>query len=191
MLPLRVNDLKQYEYCPRVVFYNTVMPVDRKATIKMERGKTEEFRVDALERRRSLRRYKLGSGERRFNVWLESARLGLSGRLDLLIVSGAGYFPVDFKYSRGRPHRNHVFQLAGYALLVEEAFGAVVDTGFIYLLPLQEAVAIKLTDQVKREAMGRLAAMRAMIKEGLLPGPTEVRSRCTDCEFRNYCGDVF
>jgi CRISPR-associated exonuclease Cas4 len=191
MLPLRVNDLKQYEYCPRVVFYNTVMPVDRKATIKMERGKTEEFRVDALERRRSLRRYKLGSGERRFNVWLESARLGLSGRLDLLIVSGAGYFPVDFKYSRGRPHRNHVFQLAGYALLVEEAFGAVVDTGFIYLLPLQEAVAIKLTDQVKREAMGRLAAMRAMIEEGLLPEPTEVRSRCTDCEFRNYCGDVF
>jgi CRISPR-associated exonuclease Cas4 len=191
MLPLRVNDLKQYEYCPRVVFYNTVMPVERKATIKMERGKTEEFRVDALERRRSLRRYKLGSGERRFNVWLESARLGLSGRLDLLIVSSAGYFPVDFKYSRGRPHRNHVFQLAGYALLVEEAFGAMVDTGFIYLLPLQEAVAIKLTDQIKREAVGRLAAMRAMIKEGLLPEPTEVRSRCTDCEFRNYCGDVF
>jgi CRISPR/Cas system-associated exonuclease Cas4 (RecB family) len=39
--------------------------------------------------------------------------------------------------------------------------------------------------------MGRLAAMRAMIEEGLLPEPTEVRSRCTDCEFRNYCGDVF
>jgi CRISPR-associated exonuclease Cas4 len=191
MLPLRVNDLKQYEYCRRVVFYNTVMPVERKATIKMERGKTEEFRVDALERRRSLRRYKLGSGERRFNVWLESARLGLSGRLDLLIVSPAGYFPVDFKYSRGRPHRNHVFQLAGYALLVEEAFGAFVDTGFIYLLPFREAVAIKLTDQIKREAVGRLAAMRAMITEGLLPEPTEVRSRCTDCEFRNYCGDVF
>jgi len=112
LVPLRVNDLKQFEYCPRVVFYNTVMPVERKTTIKMGRGKEEEFRLDALETRRTLRRYDLGSGERRFHVWLESVRLGLSGKLDLLIVSPKGYFPVDFKYTRGRPHRNHLFQLA-------------------------------------------------------------------------------
>jgi len=46
---LRVNDLKQFEYCPRIVFYNTVMPVERKVTVKMERGKEEELRLDALE----------------------------------------------------------------------------------------------------------------------------------------------
>ena len=27
LIPLRVNDLKQWDYCPRIVFYNTVMPV--------------------------------------------------------------------------------------------------------------------------------------------------------------------
>ena len=190
-LPLRVNDLKQYEYCPRIVFYNTVMPVERKATVKMERGKAEEFRLDALEKRRSLKRYELASGTRRFHVWLESKRLRLSGKLDLLIISPKGYFPVDFKYTRGRPHRNHLFQLAGYALLVEEAFGTRVDTGFIYLLPLQEVIAISLSDGLKQEALSRLAMMRTMIKEQLLPPATEVRSRCEDCEFRNYCGDVF
>jgi CRISPR-associated exonuclease Cas4 len=188
---LRVNDLKQYEYCPRIVFYNTVMPVERKATVKMQRGKDEEFRLDALEKRRTLKRYDLASGERRFHVWLESKRLGLSGKLDLLIISAQGYFPVDFKYSKGRPHRNHMFQLAGYALLVEEAFETVVSTGFIYLSPIQEVIAINLSDVLKREALNRLAAMRTMIKEQLLPRATEVRSRCEDCEFRNYCGDVF
>src|SRR5438105_10535076 len=126
--PLRVNDLKQYEYCPRIVFYNTVMPVERKASVKMERGKNEEFRLDALEKRRTLRRYDLASGTRRFHVWLESKRLGLSGKLDLLITSSQGYYPVDFKYSKGRPHKNHAFQLAGYALLVEEAFQTQVNT---------------------------------------------------------------
>src|SRR5579883_2652766 len=95
LIPLRVNDLKQYEYCPRIVFYNTVMPVDRKTTVKMARGKDEEFRLDALEKRRTLRRYELVSGERRFHVWLESKKLALSGKLDLLIVSPKGYFPVD------------------------------------------------------------------------------------------------
>jgi CRISPR-associated exonuclease Cas4 len=99
LLPLRVNDLKQYEYCPRIVFYNTVMPLDRKVTFKMQRGTEAEFQLDALEKRRSLRRYKLGDGERRFHVWLHSERLGLSGKMDLLIVSSRGYFPVDFKYT--------------------------------------------------------------------------------------------
>jgi hypothetical protein len=46
------------------------MPVERKATIKMARGKEAEFRLDALETRRTLKRYDLGSGERRFHVWL-------------------------------------------------------------------------------------------------------------------------
>jgi CRISPR-associated exonuclease Cas4 len=190
-LPLRVNDLKQYEYCPRIVFYNTVMPVERKTTIKMDRGTADEFRLDALEKRRTLRRYKLASGERRFHVWLESKRLGLSGKLDLLIVSPEGYFPIDFKYSRGRPHRNHAFQLAGYALLVEEAFDTRVKTGCIYLSPIQEVVAIELTDSLKQETRRRLDAIRSMINEGILPDPTDVRSRCEDCEFRNYCGDIF
>lgn len=191
LIQLRVNDLKQYEYCPRIVFYNTVVPVERKTTVKMDRGRTEEFRVDALEKRRTLKKYRLDVGERRFHVWLNSPRLGLSGKLDLLVISPAGYYPVDFKYSRGRPHRNHAFQLAGYALLIEEVFRTQVETGFIYLLPIQEVVAVTLTDNLKEEAMARLGKMREMITEGILPAPTMYRSRCEDCEFRNYCGDIF
>jgi|SRR5579875_47970 len=191
LVPLRVNDLKQFEYCPRVVFYNTVMPVERKSTVKMDRGKEEEFKLDALEKRRTLARYQLASGERRFHVWVESSKLGLSGKLDLLIVSPQGYVPVDFKYTRGRPHRNHVFQLAGYALLVEEEFQTQVGTGFIYLAPVQKIIAIRITPELKERTLGLLAEIRNMIREGILPPPTDVRSRCTECEFRNYCGDIF
>ncbi len=191
LVPLRVNDLKQYEYCPRIVFYNTVMPVDRKVTVKMERGKEEELRLDALEKRRNLRRYQLGSGQRHFHVWLDSGALGLSGKLDLLIVSAKGYFPVDFKYTRGRPHRNHVFQLAGYGLLVEENFRTQVGAGFIYLAPTQEVVTIELNKRLREKTLYMLGEIRSMISDGILPAPTPVRARCEDCEFRNYCGDIF
>jgi CRISPR-associated exonuclease Cas4 len=191
LIPLRVNDLKQYEYCPRIVFYNTVMPLDRKVTFKMQRGTEAEFQLDALEKRRSLRRYKLKEGERRFHVWLHSERLGLSGKMDLLIVSQQGYFPVDFKYTRGRPHRNHISQLAGYAVLVEEQYQTQVETGFIYLAPVGELVAIKITEELKQEVADRLARIREMVREELLPPPTQVRARCSECEFRNYCGDIF
>src|SRR5581483_8939437 len=136
----------------------------------------EEIRLDALENRRSLKRYDLSSGERRFHVRLESAKLGLSGKLDLLLVSSKGYFPVDFKYTRGRPHRNHLFQLAGYALLVEEAYGTEVHSGFIYLVPIQQVVAVALTEQLKQETLDRLLQIRVMIREAILPPPTPVRS---------------
>jgi len=191
LLPLRVNDLKQYEYCPRIVFYNTVMPLDRKVTFKMQRGTEAEFQLDALEKRRSLRRYKLGDGERRFHVWLHSERLGLSGKMDLLIVSSQGYFPVDFKYTRGRPHRNHISQLAGYAVLAEEQYQTTIETAFIYLVPVGELVAIKITKELKEEVSDRLSRIREMIHDEILPPPTQMRARCAECEFKNYCGDIF
>src|SRR5687767_4480623 len=100
MISLRVNDIKQYAYCPRIVFYQYTMPVEKKATWKMEQGKIEEAEIDRLEKRRKLSGYRLVEGERRFHFRLTSARLGLSGRLDLLIDSPEGLFPVDFN---GRP----------------------------------------------------------------------------------------
>lgn len=51
---LRVNDIKQYFYCPRIVFYQYSMPVNKKTTWKIEQGKIEEDRIDKLEKRRKL-----------------------------------------------------------------------------------------------------------------------------------------
>jgi len=61
MIDLRVNDLKQFTYCQRIVFYQYVMPVEKKATFKMEEGKRAEAVIDKLEKRRSLRGYRLES----------------------------------------------------------------------------------------------------------------------------------
>ena len=191
LIPLRVNDMKQWEYCPRIVFYNTVMPVARKSTVKMERGKEIEIKLDALEARRTLRRYRLGEGERRFHVWLNSPALGLSGKLDLLIVTPGACYPVDFKYTRDRPRRNHVMQLAAYALLVEDAMRVPVPMAFVYLTPSDQLVRINVTDLLKRLVHARLASIRQMVQEAILPEPTPARARCEECEFRNYCGDIF
>jgi len=46
-------------------------------------------------------------------------------------------------------------------------------------------------NSLKQEILTRLAVMRTMIEEEILPPATDVRRRCEDCEFRNYCGDVF
>lgn len=190
-LMLRVNDLKQYDYCPRVVYYHYVMPVEQKATFKMEHGKSAEERLDELERRRTIQRYGLPDGQRHFHVWLTSETLGLSGKLDLLIESSTGWYPVDFKETTGTVHSNHRLQLCGYALLVEEAYRCAVSRGFIYLIPGNRVEPVELTDNLKSETLGTLGLIRDMIVSQRVPEATEVQARCTDCEYRNYCGDVF
>lgn len=191
MIDLRVTDLKQFSYCKRIVFYQYVMPVEKKATFKMQEGKRVEAVIDRLEKRRSLRGYRLAEGLRHFHLWLRSEELGLSGKLDLLIESPRGFFPVDFKYTSGRPQKNHRYQLCGYALLVEETYKQTVTHGFIYLIPQEEVVILDLTQEHKDEALRMLEEMREMIHKEQMPEPTPVRSRCAECEYRNYCGDIF
>ena len=191
MIAIRVNDIKQYAYCPRIVFYQYCMPVEKKTTWKMEQGKIAEEEIDKLEKRRKLQEYRLAEGRRRFHVWLSSEALGLSGKLDLLIDSPEGLFPVDFKLTTGRPHKNHIAQLCAYALLLQDCYQREVTKGFVYLIPSNDAVVFDLTEDRKAETEDIIAEIRRMIEKEQMPPPTPVRNRCTDCEYRNYCGDIF
>ena len=186
MISLRVNDIKQYAYCP----YQYCMPVNKKTTWKMEQGKIAEAQIDELEKRRKLRKYRLAEGTRKFHVWLTSKRLGLNGKLDLLIESPEGLFPVDFKMTTGTPHRNHVMQLCGYARLLEDCYQREVTKGFVYLIPKNDAVVFDLTEERKKQADDLIAMIRKMITNQQMPAPPDVRNRCADCEFRNYGGDI-
>lgn len=185
------TDLKQWVYCPRIPFYRYVLPVRPAPTYKMQRGKDIQAAVEALERRRGFRAYGMHEGERRFGLWLRSERLGLSGKLDLLILTPDACYPVDFKDTQGGPRRNHRLQLAAYALLAEEAFERPAPDGFIYLVPEKRVVSLQLSEADREEVRVAIRGMRQMIEREQLPPPTTMHARCTACEFRNYCRDIW
>jgi len=101
------------------------------------------------------------------------------------------------RFSKGRPHgldrprRNHVLQVGGYARLVEDVMQKPVPAAFIYMAPRNQLVRVIVTDGLKDLVRARLHQMRDAIREQFLPGPTPARARCEECEFRNYCGDIF
>jgi CRISPR-associated exonuclease Cas4 len=187
----RVTDLKQFAYCARIPFYQHVMDLRIKETYKMEQGKTAQAAIEALEKRRKLREYGLSEGRRHFGLWLFSERFNLSGKLDLLVETDSACYPVDFKYTTGRPHRNHLFQLAGYALLVSERLGKPVPAGFIYQMTDDAVFRFEMSEPLLSEARAALSSLQSMIEKEIFPPATPVRARCTDCEYRNFCGDVF
>ena len=138
---IRVSDIKQYFYCPRVVYHTYYTPVSRPTTHPMQIGAVQHEVLSVLERRRTLSRYGLDAGSRQFHIALHAESLGLSGVLDLLIETEDGAFPVEFKSTTQRLNLNAKYQLTAYALMVEECLGQSVSQGFIYRIPTQRITA--------------------------------------------------
>jgi CRISPR-associated exonuclease Cas4 len=191
-----VTDLKQYGYCPRIVYYHHCLPAVRPVTYKMEAGVEAGEAEETRELRRSLRPYKLRRGERHLDVYLSSERWSLRGRVDLVIDTDdnpAGereLIPVDFKLSPGRMGLNLRLQLLAYGIMIEEAWGAPSRRGFVYFIPRRKAVEVPFSTELRGRLEGALAAMRDIVEGERMPPPPRSRSRCEAGEFRRVCNDV-
>ena len=191
MIHLRVNDIKQYFYCPRIIYYHYCLPVPRPVTHEMQIGADEHEVLSVFERRRSLRRYGLHQGERAFHVPLSASALGLSGVLDMLITTDDEAFVVEFKHTAQRLNQNAKCQLAAYSMMVEECLEVRVTTGFVYRILKHHVTAVPISTALRRQVTAALADMRRLIQREQLPAPPRQRGKCLECEFRRYCRDVF
>ena len=191
MISLNIVDLKQYLYCPRKVYFTYVMPVDKKPTFKMNYGKIIEEKIDRLETRRTLKRYRLLQGEKYFHVPVKSERLGLSGEIDLLIRTQNNLYPVDFKFVRGFPYKSHLYQLAGYALILEDMYLIEISTGFIYFIPDERIFTIRIKKELKMSCLKVIEEIKAMILNESMPPATPFKRRCLECECQNFCRDIW
>lgn len=195
-LSLEVSDLKQWNYCGRVVWYRFCLPDIRPVTALMEAGKDSHAAEEGREERRSLRPYGLSEGERFFDVWLYSERLGLRGRVDLVVAipgrdaPGAEAVVVDYKDSEGKAGPHFKLQVAAYAVLVEEGWGVPVREGFVYHIPTRKAERVALTGALRRKVVQTIEAIHAAVDFERLPPAPSSRRQCVACEFRRFCNDV-
>ncbi len=189
--PVRVTDLKQWVYCPRVFFFQHCLPDVRPTTYKMRAGVAAGRAEEGREERRSLRAYGIAAGEREFNVPVRSERLGLRGEVDMVITVAetAEVIPVDYKLARlAGPHFR--LQLGVYGILLEEMRGVPVQRGFLYSIPLRRAETVKIDPRLRANALKAVEAMRWISERETMPSPAKNRSKCVTCEFRRFCNDV-
>lgn len=195
-LLFEVTDLKQWTYCPRVLYYRYCLPDIRPITGLISagiRGHTDEA---GREERRSLRAYGLTEGERAFDVGLRSAALGLRGRLDLAIAvpdraaPQAEAYVVEYKDSEKPAGPHFKLQLAAYSLLIEEMWGLPVWRGYIYSIPLRTAEIVTITPALRKKVQQSVAAMQSAVAGERMPDAPSSRRPCISCEFRRFCNDV-
>lgn len=193
---LEVTDLKQYIYCPRIVYYRYCLPRIRPITSLMEEGVRQHEQEEGREERRSLHNYGLKVGERFFHLALQSAQLSLTGKIDLVIATPARSAPnaeaivVEYKYSENKAGAHFKLQLTAYALLLEEAWNIPVRKAFLYSLALKRAEAVPITQLQRTKVLQTVQQIKHIVESEILPPPPATQSRCISCEFRRFCNDV-
>ena len=188
---VRVTDLKQWAYCGRIVYYQWVMPGVGKATYKMQEGLAAQEMIERLEVRRTLREYGLEGARREFGAWLSDERIGLTGKADLLLVGEGVGSVVEFKLTSGDVGENHRLQLAGYAMLAEAVRGVKVERTFWYRIPDGKVFEVTVGEELRAKVREAVGQIREVMERESFPRPTAVRKRCEECEYANYCGDVW
>jgi CRISPR-associated exonuclease Cas4 len=189
-VPFTVTDLRQYAYCPRIPYYTYVVPLSRPVTPKMREGLVVHDEQGEREQRRNLSKFGLkGQAERYEDVALFSPHLGLSGRLDMVLVTPGEAIPVEYKNGRGPVGVNHRLQLTAAALLVEERWQRPVRRAFVHFVPTGRRTEVAITPELRVRVEEELAALHRMVERETMPPPTSVVGRCIECEFRRFCND--
>jgi CRISPR-associated exonuclease Cas4 len=185
-----VTDLKQYAYCPRVVFYEQCLPHLRPRTFKMDAGRDAHEDEQRRAARRKLIQYGVAAGEREFEVRLQVPALHLTGEIDEIVWAEDGtVFPVDYKLAK-RVSSHHKVQLMAYGLLIEHTYDVTVDFGYIYLISKRETVQVPFTTRLRNRVLKMLSEMWELVEREQMPPAAAKPAMCLSCEFRRFCNDV-
>jgi CRISPR-associated exonuclease Cas4 len=119
---------------------------------------------------------------------LFSRRYGLTGKPDYIVEDRGATIPVEVKPNRlaPAPRESDTMQLAAYALLIEDKFGAMPAYG---LLKYRDTVfQVELTDELRARLLERITTMRRDLSaRDVARSHTEPR-RCRACGYRAECG---
>ena len=122
---------------------------------------------------------------------LISRRYGLTGKPDYLVRAENGLVPVEVKSGRspnsGCPYEGHMFQLAGYCLLVEDLYRAPVPYGLIRYD--DRTIPVEYTPNVRARLLEILDEIRLARRGVECHISHHHAGRCRSCGFRSICAE--
>ena len=150
-----VRRLQNYAFCLRQFYFQWVENVflDNADTVEGSAVHRQTDKPSALPE--DLKELELPEGARLRSLQLESATLGLVGKIDVCEGTSEGIEVIDHKKGSARRGENgerltkeyDAVQVAAYALLLREA-GHVVTAASIYYASDRRRVSVPLTDEL-------------------------------------------
>lgn len=188
MMMINVYDLKQYIYCPRIIYWYYCAPVRFHETYKMQWGAEKHEEEKNKEIRRNFERYGLQEAEEHFEFKIDNGVL--SGKLDLLLISNDKYIPVEYKFTSASNSFSHKVQLYGYALILSDVYNKKIDKGFLYYPRQKDLIEVTINSSHYKKVQDIIESITKIIEEACLPDVDFNENKCGSCEFQLFCNDT-
>lgn len=188
---LPIHLIRQYLFCPRVVYFLEVLNIPKVSPIWVKEGETHHKKQAELFKRRTLARFGLESAEFKSNVNLSHDEFDFYGICDALIVSNTHTYPIEIKLHGTKPTYAQKMQLIAYGILAERKYAKTFDLGFILFEKHGKTIPVNIANDDKKEVIVLAKEIINMIKIARLPYSSADEEKCTQCEFENYCNDRF
>jgi CRISPR-associated protein Cas1 len=177
--PIRVMALHALAYCERLFYLEEVEEI-RVADERVFDGRALH---EALDEDGTL-----------VEMTIESATLGIKGKLDALRRRDGKLIPYEHKKGRGRkadsglePWPSDRVQLAAYAMLLEEASGEPVGEGRIRYHTDNQTVRVTIGDDARAAVRGAIDRARDLAKSTSRPPVTSNEKFCVRCSLAPVC----
>ncbi len=192
---ISATDVKNWVYCPLIVYFRKVLRLKPKLYSQQRDGLERHDEIVRKISRRvgiALRDKKIDIKRKivGWNIMIPEERLW--GTVDLVVETKLGeIIPVEIKImksDRGRPWRDHIYQLTFYAILLEKVTNKLIKRGFIYYVEEEKLVEISITNHEKCYVRRVINSIRKMLKTEKAPRIRINRRRCTGgCGYEWVC----
>jgi len=173
---LWVRDVEEYLFCPMVFYFSVVLGHGRVEGYWADLGKEVEKDIEPI----IAEKFEIFAKE--FEV--ESARLGVKGKIDFVVRDGKYLAPLEVKYSYSlKPWWKYSAVL--YGILLEESVKVPVKKSYIFLTESNVIKPINITDEY-RMFIEKVIKECYEILNGKEPKPSKSKS-CRNCDFNHMC----
>ena len=187
-----------YFYCPKIIYFDKVIHAGAIHTSQQKEAKKTHKEKEKKDRynKTMFHNGQFADCTKMFNVHLCSSNLSIEGVIDCIIKSShAEYIPIDYKGMHSQKKEawiDHKFQLTAYALLIEEQYSTVVHRGFIYYIPQEKAIEVRITQAMKNYLKRTIMAIQNIVEKEEEPLEMVPASRCTGgCGYLWICGGIW
>jgi CRISPR-associated exonuclease Cas4 len=178
------EEIRQYVYCPRILYFRHVIHSPMKQTYKMEYGMKKHSKLQKIANKNkdAIQKY--------YNVYLTCVSSGLVGLIDYFEFDGKEAYPVEIKSGNIPPKgldNPHKYQVTAQAMLIESNFDFLVKKVKVIYTKEEDTVEYPIGLEDKLIVLEIVHKIRNLFFKEEIPKPTEHAGKCIDCECKNYC----
>ncbi|WP_158618538.1 CRISPR-associated protein Cas4 [Legionella sp. km535] len=193
LFKLPVNMIRQYCFCPRIVYYHQVIGLKVTYPGWVHYGEEYQKKQQIRDKRRTLSKFKPLTERAVFthNVMLEHAAYPFYGICDGLIEDEHEIIPIEFKSFASKINLGQKLQLTAYGLLAELIFEKQCTRGYIVTGEKGKPKLVTINEKSKYKLLEICDKIKKIIETESLPYSTANGLQCIQCEFLNHCNDRF